>query len=235
MELFVGPLADCSTFFFFFVFFYLCEPEHVTPNPAETNLSNQRVSCLLIIRAWLLCQSPHNHTAFYQPPLPPALLNLVRNMCLSVHLHADQNRVLALLLLPLRLANLQTLDLIGPEWKFRFWLKDEDQSGPIVCGSVSRATQGCLHGTGEMATWGRGCSTKLQPHVCKGRGAEQGCVICETLNRVLACGQFRSFPVCFSSLAVTVVAAQTCCHAASHSCIHKPYTLFQSFPVLQFV
>lgn len=81
-----------------------------------------------------------------------------------------------------------------------------------------------------MVTWGRGCSAQLQTHVCIGCGAEQGCVICQTLNRALACGQFRSFPVCFSSLSVTVVAAQTRCRAALHFCIHKPWTLFQSFP-----
>lgn len=126
-------------------------------------------------------------------------------------------------------ANLQTLVLIGPEWKFRFGFEKRLIRGRL--GLASRMAQECLRWTGEMVTWGRGCSAQLQTHVCKGCGAEQGCVICQTLNRVLACGQFRSFPVCFSILAVTVVAAQTRCRAALRFfCVHNSEILFQSFP-----
>lgn len=131
--------------------------------------------------------------------------------------------------LQLSAANLQTLVLIGPEWKFRFGFEKRLIRGRL--GLASRTAQECLRWTGEMVTWGRGCSAQLQTHVCKGCGAEQGCVICQTLNRVLACGQFRSFPVCFSILAVTVVAAQTRCRAALRFfCVHNSEILFQSFP-----
>lgn len=211
--LFETPLSDCSNFFLTFVLPWV-----------YFDLSNQWVSCPLIIWAWLVCQRPHHHAACL-PPLDCTLMAHLSISWMCVYARTSTlSRIESLCSewLPLKSANLQTLVLIGSEWKFRFGLEKWIIQGHIERGLASCAAQRCLHGTGEMATWGRGCSTQLQPHVCKGCGAERGCVICQTLNRVLACGQFRSFPVCFSSLAVTVVAALTGCRAALHFCIHKP-------------